>query len=260
MRLVRSIRETLSFKADSASCREGSTVCTFESVEPVSGIELYTGFRCIYFHETSAFRILAGRGQLKRTALCLVQYVAMVISCAEYQLLELIIDTFAYGVRSTEIHRCSFYFGYFSGRDGNFVNRCIEISADSNDMVVDSRSGSGYAGKIEETAIGQIDYCSLVRCSAIFNIQSIHLVIQAVSHFYFQITGEPLFAVGGNIIELHCTLINLNSVPYAGVETGRSSMQGVLSVVDGEFMFFAEQGEFSFGDTVAVASDSSAEE
>ena len=184
----------------------------------------------------------------------------MVISCTEYQLLELIINTFAYGVRSTEIHRCTFYFGYFSGRDGNFVNRCIEISVDSNDMVVDSRSGSGYAGKIEETVIGQIDYCSFVRCSTIFNIQSIHLVIQAVSHFYFQITGEPLFAVGGNIIELHCAFINLNSVPYAGVETGRSSMQGVRSVVDGEFMFFAEQGEFSFGNAVAVTSDSRTQE
>jgi len=118
-------------------------------------------------------------------------------------------------------------------------------------MVVDSRSGSGYADKIEETVIGQIDYCSFVRCSAIFNIQSIHLVIQAVSHFYFQITGEPLFAVGGNIIELHCAFINLNSVPYAGVETGRSSMQGVRSVVDGEFMFFA---------AVAVTSDSRTQE
>ena len=37
-------------------------------------------------------------------------------------------------------------------------------------------------------------------------------------------------------------------------------MQGVGSVVDGQFVFFAVEGEFSFGDTVAVASDGGVEE
>lgn len=37
-------------------------------------------------------------------------------------------------------------------------------------------------------------------------------------------------------------------------------MQGVGSVIDSELMLFSIQSEFSFGDTVAVASDSSAEE
>ena len=69
---------------------------------------------------------------------------------------------------------------------------------------------------------------------------------------------RDFFAVGRNIVELHCALVKLYSVPYTSVETGRSSVQGVRSVVDCEFMFFAEQSEFSFGDAVAVASDSSA--
>ena len=106
--------------------------------------------------------------------------------------------------------------------------------------------------------VSQVNDCSFVGGSAIFDSQCIYFIFQAVSHFHFQIAGESLFAVSRNIVELHCALINLDSIPNTGVETGRSTMQRVRSVVNREFMFFAEQGEFSFRDTVAVASDSSA--
>ena len=258
MRFVRSIRETLCFKADSASGRECSSVCTFKSIEPVARIELYTRFGGIYFHDTSAFRVLASGSQVERTAFHLVQYITVVISCTENQLLEFVVDTFAYSVRSTEIHRSTFYFGNFTGRDRNFVDRRIEISVDRNDVVVNGRSRVGNTGEVEETVVSQVNDCSFVGGSAVFDSQCIYFIFQAVSHFHFQIAGESLFAVSRNIVELHCALINLDSIPNTGVETGRSTMQRVRSVVDREFMFFAEQGEFSFRDTVAVASDSSA--
>ena len=71
-------------------------------------------------------------------------------------------------------------------------------------MVVDSRSGSGYAGKIEETVIGQIDDGGFIGSSPVFDDQSIGLILQALSHFYFEISGEALFAVGGCVVEDDC--------------------------------------------------------
>ena len=142
----------------------------------------------------------------------------------------------------------------------NFIDRCIEISVDSNDVVVDGRSRIGDAGEVEETVVSEVYNRCFVSSGAVFDSQCIHFIFQSVGHFYFQITGESLFAVGRNIIELHGTFINLDSVPYTGVETGRSSVQGVRAVVDCEFMFFAEQSEFSFGDTVAITSDSCTQE
>ena len=182
----------------------------------------------------------------------------MVVTGTENQLLEFVIDTFAYGMRSAEIHRSTLYFGNFACWDRNFVDRRIEISVDSNDVFVDGRSRSGDTGEVEETVVSQINDCGFVGCCAVFDSQCVYFVFQAVGHFYFQVAGESFFAIGRNIVELHCALVKLYSVPYTSVETGRSSVQGVRSVVDCEFMFFAEQSEFSFSDAVAVASDSSA--
>ena len=60
MWLVRSIRETLCFKADSASCRECSPMCAFKSIQPVACIELHAGF-VVY---TSMIRPLFGSLQV----------------------------------------------------------------------------------------------------------------------------------------------------------------------------------------------------
>ncbi len=260
MRFVWGIREALCFKADSTSCRECSSVCAFKSIQPVSGIKLYTGFGGVHFHDTSAFRVFAGSSKVERTVFYLVQYIAVVVAGTENQLLEFVIDTFAYGMRSAEIHRSAFYFGNFSSRDGNFVDGRIEISVDSDNVVVDGRSRVGDAGEVKETMVSQINHCGFVCCSTVFDSQCVYFVFQTVSHFYFQVAGESFFAIGRNIVELHCALVKLYSVPYTSVETGRSSMQGIRTVVDGEFMFFAEQCEFSFGDTVAIASDGRAQE
>ena len=59
----------------------------------------------------------------------------MVVSGTVNQLLEFIVDTFAYGMRSGEVHWSTFYFGNFSGWDRNFIDRRVEISVDSNNIV-----------------------------------------------------------------------------------------------------------------------------
>ena len=163
-------------------------------------------------------------------------------------------------MRSGEVHRSTFYFGNFSSRDGNLINRRIEISVDSNNVVFDSRSRIADTSQIEETVISQVDYSSFVRCGTIFDNQCIFFFFQAINHFNLQVARETFFAVGWDIIELDYIFSQLIGIPDAGVKTGGSSVQGVGSVIDSELMLFSIQSEFSFGDTVAVASDSSAEE
>ena len=51
--------------------------------------------------------------------------------------------------------------------------------------------GIGYTGKIEETVIGQIDDGGFIGSSPVFDDQSIGLILQAISHFYFEISGKP---------------------------------------------------------------------
>ena len=52
--LVRSVGEVLCFETDGTSFREGSSLVTFESAQPVGGIELYTRLCCPHFEGTSA--------------------------------------------------------------------------------------------------------------------------------------------------------------------------------------------------------------
>ena len=40
--------------------------------------------------------------------------------------------------------------------------------------------------------------------SPVFDDQSIGLILQAISHFYFEISGEALFAVSGCVVEDDC--------------------------------------------------------
>ena len=194
MRFVRSVGETLCFEADSASCRECCSVSTFESVQPVTGVKLYAGFGSIYFHGTTAIRLETSSSQIQWTCFDFVQYIAVVISGTVNQLLEFIVDAFTYGMRSGEVHRSTFYFGNFSSRDGNLINRRIEISVDSNNVVFDSRSRIADTSQIEETVISQVDYSSFVRCGTIFDNQCIFFFFQAINHFNLQVARWVLRA------------------------------------------------------------------
>jgi hypothetical protein len=66
----------------------------------------------------------------------------------------LVVDTFTYNMRSSEVQRCSFYFGYFTKWDTYSINRSIVISVNSKNIVENGRGGVSYTGKIEETVIG----------------------------------------------------------------------------------------------------------
>ena len=52
--------------------------------------------------------------------------------------------------------------------------------------------------------IGQIDDGGFIGSSPVFDDQSIGLILQAISHFYFEISGEALFAVSGCVVEDDC--------------------------------------------------------
>ena len=163
-------------------------------------------------------------------------------------------------MRCAEVHRSAFYLADFARRDGYLVDGDVEVGVDGNNVVQNGRSGVGYAGQVEEAVVGQVDYRSLVGSGSVFDYQSVCFVLQAIGHFYFQVAGEAFFAVGRCVVEDDGCRIGLYSIPYACVEACGTTVQGVGAVVDGQLVFFAIQGELSFGNSVAVSSDGGVQE
>ena len=167
---------------------------------------------------------------------------------------------FAHSVRGAEIHRSSFYFGNLSCGDRYFVYRSIKISIDCDDVIFYCRGGGSDTCQIEEPMIGKIYNSSFVGGSTVFDDQCIFLFFESISHFYFQISGESLFSVGRYVIEDDRVFVYLVGIPHTCMKTGRSSVQGVGAVVDCQRVLFGVEGEFPFGDAVAITTDGGAQE
>lgn len=126
MGLVGRIGKTLGLKADCTSCRESGSMGTFKAPEPVSCVELDAIFSGIYFHRSPAVGLYAGGCKAQLSTFSLVQYIAMVISCAIHNLCMFLINSFTKSMGSTEIHRSTFYLQYLSGRNGYFIDGYIK--------------------------------------------------------------------------------------------------------------------------------------
>ena len=94
MGLVGRIGKTLGLKADCTSCRESGSMGTFKAPEPVSCVELDAIFSGIYFHRSPAVGLYAGGCKAQLSTFSLVQYIAMVISCAIHNLRMFLINSF----------------------------------------------------------------------------------------------------------------------------------------------------------------------
>ena len=162
MSLIGRIREMLCFEADSTPFGEGCSVPAAETVGPVVCIDLYARFSGIYFQTASAFRFHTFGCEGQCTGFLLVQHVAMVVTGSVNQLLERFIDAASHCVRCAEVHRSSFHFGDFAGRDGNFIHGDIKVCVDSDDVVFHARSGIGKSCQIEKCVVCKIDDGPLV--------------------------------------------------------------------------------------------------
>ena len=136
-------------------------------------------------------------------------------------------------MRGTEVHRCSFYFGDFSCRDGNFVYRGIKIRVDSDDVVFYGRSRIGNSCQIEETVVGKVHNSSFVGSGTIFYYQCIFLFFESVSHFYFQVAWESFFSVSRYVIENDCAFIDLIGIPDTCMKSSRTSVERIRAIIDG---------------------------
>ena len=194
--LVRSVGEVLCFEADGTSGREGSTFRTFESAQPIAGVELYARLGGIHFEISSAIRLQAFSCKSQASGFTLVQHVAMIVSGTDFQLSEaVIVDAFAYDVRCAEVHWSTFYRSYFAGRDTSFVYRCVPIGIDGDEVVFYGCGRIGQAREAEECMVSKVDQCLLVGIGRIVDDKFV-VVREGVGDGDVKISGETFFAIG----------------------------------------------------------------
>ena len=80
MTFIRSIREMLCFKADSASGRESGTVSAFKAIVPIGCIDLDTRFSGVNLHAASSFRFNTFSSKAKGSLFAFIEYIAMIIA------------------------------------------------------------------------------------------------------------------------------------------------------------------------------------
>ena len=86
------------------------------------------------------------------------------------------------------------------------------------------------------------------------------IIGKCVDYCHIKVTGESLFHVCRKIVELQCLTVNLLGVPYSCVETGRTAVEVVGTVVDGEVVLFSVNCELALAYAVAVTAYKCAEE
>ena len=71
---------------------------------------------------------------------------------------------------------------------------------------------------------------------------------------------EALFIISRDVAKHQFVLVDLFSVPHTGMETRRTAMQMVRTIVDSQAVVLAIHGEVSLGNAVAIAAHKGAEE
>lgn len=122
---------------------------------------------------TSIVRPLTGSWSLaaKRelTFLGLVQNVAVVVAGAVLELLVVVVDAFADGVRSAEVERCALNFQNLSRRYAGVVDGQEEVGIELALNVHDVGCGVGITCQGEESVMSKVDDSLLVCRSTVFD-------------------------------------------------------------------------------------------
>ena len=102
--------------------------------------------------------------------------------------------------------------------------------------------------------MGKVDDGLLVGGCEVVNFQLV-VVCPSVFHVYLHLSREAFVAVWRYERQCKALLIHLHRVPYLRMEAGRSSVQGVGTIVYGKLVFLAPKGKASFANAVAKAAN-----
>ena len=241
----------LCFEAD--CCPRGvlPPLFSFESVQPVAGIELYAGLGGLYGHADSARggvclcrkRVFAG--------IAFGEDVVVVISAPVYQLPVVVVDSRSDFEGFAKIHRSSGYRPYFARGNGFVIHRGKILGVYGYYMV--GYLAASVAVEVEERVMRGIYYRGFVgECL----VGYAHRVF--IGEFVFdldkEIAGESGFSVGGEIGELEGRFVCLSGIPYDTVIPYFAAMQCAVGIGGCYLIGLSVDVETAFSYAVAVTS------
>ena len=226
------------------------------AVEEVTTIELDSGFLGQDFHEAPAGRLMhrGGEGHLA-LFVALVEYEIVVVAEAELELLILLANVPAYCFGGGEIKGSALDRAQFPGGDEALVHGreviCVEV-----ELMV-KNSAIAFTGEVEVGVLCQVDRSGLVRGGVVVD-DDLVVIGERVAHFDLEVAGVAFLPVLGKVAEFHPAETVAGDgfgIPDDFVKTDYSAMKVVDPVVGGETVFLPIDGEFAFGNAVAVAAD-----
>lgn len=220
------------------------------ALEPVSSIDLDARLGGYNLEAAAALGRDKACGSLQLARLCTVYDIAVVIALSEFQGIEFSIDVLADRLRAYKVHRCSRYRHGFSQRDEGVVGWKELGGVEVKDMVED-RAGT-FAVKIEIDMVRKVDHGLLV---CLCGESKLELVLFAplVVRYDLEIARIAGLAVLREIHELY-GIAFLAAFPDFVLESVRSAMEVVRTIVDRKLIFYSVKGEPAFRDSVGETS------
>ena len=183
----------------------------------------------------------------------------MIVTLTILDLLVVGINVLADWLWSAEIERCTLYLQDFTCWDRLLIDREVVVCIHLTDDVVNSWGRICNTLDCEECVMSQVADGHLVSCSLILDDELI-VVCQGVSYPNSQFSREAFLAVWAGVLQDNCIVTHTGCIPNVGVESGRTSMQMVLSIVACQLILLAMKGKSTLLDTISVTTDEDAQE
>ena len=147
VRAVWRVGEVLSLEADCAAAGERSTMNTLVASGEVSGVELHAGLGGVALQGAAALGLGNSGSKTELALFLLIQYVVVVETMTELDLLVISFDILAESLRCAEVERSAGYLQDFTRRNSGVVGGQIEVGIDLANLILDSGSGVGDASQ-----------------------------------------------------------------------------------------------------------------
>ena len=222
----------------------GRTAC-----KPVSCINLHTWLSCVHLHHTAALRCVKLAAELDLSQLVTVDNPAVIVSLTDLQRLEISLDILSDRLAVYEVHRSSCNRCTLSKRDLRRICRKILGSIQCEDMAEDI--SVTLTVEVEICVICKVDHCRSIRlCSQCET--KLALLSPLVTRNCLYRAGISLLTILRIIHELYSTLV-LAAFPNLVLESLRTSMKMVRTIVHWKRVLGPVKGELSESDTVCIA-------
>jgi len=244
------IRELLGFEAEGGMLRIGSSTFTLErAVEEVAGVELQAGFGGVHFEGTSAGGFDNAGGKFGAFGRPFIQdEVEVVAAGIAPKAGEILADRFGLG----EVEGGVPDRGDVTGRNERVVGGSV-VGSDEGDHVIED-GATVMPGEVEVTVMGQIAEGGSIGGSPVVDDQLV-IVGEGVADGDREAAGVAFLAGGAGVTELDTGTDVVDkrfTPPEFFVKADRTTVQMMRSVVGGQLVFFAVEGENTSGNAIGT--------